>query len=123
MSDHLKHWIGAALLVFTAVFLGIGCLPAEQPDEITYYSRGESDFSTASLPRLSPADLTNMGSAEELEGLPGVGPATAEAILHERQENGLFVYPEDLMAVKGIGEKKLGQIRPMLTFLSDESEE
>lgn len=42
-----------------------------------------------------------------LETVPGIGPKTAQAIIDEREKNGDFFYPEDLKAVKGIGEKKM----------------
>ena len=123
MSDLSKKWIGAGLLVLSFGIIAFGCLPADTPDRITYFSRETASLSLSLLPHLSANDLTNRGNADELAELPGVGPATAEAILYERQKNGLFIYAEDLTAVKGIGEKKLGQIRPMLTFASGESEE
>ncbi len=53
----------------------------------------------------------NTASAEELQTLNGVGPSTAEAIIAEREENGLFATTEDLMRVSGIGEKKFAKIK------------
>jgi competence protein ComEA len=57
--------------------------------------------------------LVNINTAgeEELKTLPGVGPKTAEAILAYRQEHGPFQRPEDLMEIRGIGEKKLARMR------------
>ena len=49
----------------------------------------------------------NDAATEALCALPGVGMAQAEAIIAEREANGRFVFPQDLLAVKGIGEKKL----------------
>ncbi len=49
----------------------------------------------------------NTASADQLEGLPGVGPATAAAILSHRSEHGRFGQVEDLLDVPGIGEAKL----------------
>ena len=48
----------------------------------------------------------NVASAEELEALPGVGEATAAAIIEERERGGPFLSPEDVMRVPGIGQKK-----------------
>ena len=49
----------------------------------------------------------NTATVDELCELRGVGPALAQAIIAEREANGAFVLPEDLLSVKGIGEKKL----------------
>jgi competence protein ComEA len=52
-------------------------------------------------------DNVNTATAQELDTLPGVGPATAEKIIAYRREHGPFQRPEDLLQVSGIGEKKL----------------
>ena len=52
-------------------------------------------------PRLS----VNTADAEQLASLPGIGPAIAERIVCYRDENGLFQTLDDLMNVKGIGER------------------
>jgi len=53
----------------------------------------------------------NTAGAEELDTLPGVGPSTAAAILEFRREHGPFQRVEDLLEVRGIGEKKLAAMR------------
>lgn len=53
----------------------------------------------------------NTASASELENLPGVGPATAQKIVDDREANGPYSAPEDLMRVPGIGEKKFESLR------------
>ena len=82
----------------------------------------ESEISLADIPHLSPADPVNSGSADSLVPLPGIGESTAALILSEREANGIFRYPEDLMSVRGIGPAKLQAILPYLTIDTDESE-
>ena len=53
----------------------------------------------------------NTATAEELQGLPGVGQATAAAIVEERESGGPFTSPEDIMRVSGIGEKKYERMK------------
>lgn len=57
----------------------------------------------------------NTASETELEGLPGVGPVTAAAIIDYRTQNGPFVMVDDLIDVSGIGPSTLEQIRPFAT--------
>ena len=67
----------------------------------------------------APPDGTiriNEADAEELQQLPGIGETTAQAIIDEREAHGPFLYPEDLMAVRGIGESKYEQLRPWLDY-------
>lgn len=61
----------------------------------------------------SGSTLININTAheEELKQLPGVGDATAAAIVKDRQEHGRFTSVDDLMRVSGIGQKKLEKLR------------
>ncbi|MEN8190186.1 MAG: helix-hairpin-helix domain-containing protein [Thermodesulfobacteriota bacterium] len=56
----------------------------------------------------------NFASADLLTTLPGIGPKTAEQIINYRTENGSFSNIEQLIEVKGIGEKKLARIKPFV---------
>ena len=62
-------------------------------------------------------DLVDLNAATlaELETLPGVGPRTAEWIVEYREENGRFTRLEELMNVRGIGEKTFLRLRPLVT--------
>lgn len=68
---------------------------------------GEGTQSTAT----GQAVNINTAGLAELDALPGVGPATAQAIIDDREANGPFTAPEDLMRVSGIGEKKFEKLK------------
>jgi competence protein ComEA len=57
----------------------------------------------------------NRATAAELDGLPGGGPSTAQKIVDDREANGPFSTPEDLMRVPGIGAKKFDALKDMVT--------
>lgn len=57
----------------------------------------------------------NRASVEELQTLPGVGPALAQRMVEWRKAHGRYRTVDDLQAVKGIGKKRLEQLRPLVT--------
>lgn len=65
----------------------------------------------------APAGKVNLNTAtvSQLEELPGIGPALAARIVDHRQKNGAFKSVEDVMAVKGIGEKNFAKIQSYLS--------
>jgi comEA protein len=58
----------------------------------------------------------NTASNQQLQELPGVGPTYAERIVGWREENGSFTSKDQLMEIKGIGEKRLADIKPLITL-------
>lgn len=58
----------------------------------------------------------NSASAEELQKLPGIGPAYASRIVNWRNQYGPFRSKDQLIEIKGIGEKRLERIRPLVTL-------
>lgn len=69
-----------------------------------------------SRPRQGAATLDlNRATVEELEALPGIGPALAERIVALRSEVGRFRAVDELERVPGIGPTMLERLRPMLT--------
>jgi competence protein ComEA len=63
--------------------------------------------------RAATVDL-NSASVGELESLPGIGRRTAERIIEYRQKSGGFKKIEELMNVKGIGEKSFLRLKPLI---------
>jgi competence protein ComEA len=63
---------------------------------------------------VAPVNL-NTASVAQLQTLPGIGKSTAERILEYRQKNGGFKKIEDLMNVRGVGEKSFLKLKPLIT--------
>jgi competence protein ComEA len=57
----------------------------------------------------------NTASLEDLQKLPRIGPKVAQRILDYRKQNGSFKKVEELMKVKGIGEKVYAKLKDMIT--------
>ncbi len=104
----LRTLSAAALVVFTLVVTTSSLVahPAQ-------------DATVRQAPKPAPAEPVvvnlNSASATELEKLPGVGPSTAARIVEYRQKNGAFKKVEDLMNVRGIGEKTFLSLKPLIT--------
>jgi competence protein ComEA len=56
----------------------------------------------------------NVAGAKELDALPGIGPATAAAIVEHRRRNGPFRTLDDLDAVNGIGPARIAALRDLV---------
>jgi comEA protein len=69
----------------------------------------------------SPLNL-NTATLADLQALPGVGAATAKLIIEHRQKNGGFKKVEELMTIKGIGEKSFLKLKPMITVGPERAE-
>jgi competence protein ComEA len=74
----------------------------------------DSRASGVSGPAAAPVNL-NRATSAELDALPGIGPATAAAIIRDREAHGPFTSVDDLTRVRGIGEAKLAQLRDLVT--------
>jgi len=61
----------------------------------------------------------NTASQAELEALPRIGPKVAQRIIDYRAQNGNFKKVEDIMKVKGIGEKIFAQLKELITVGSE----
>ena len=76
---------------------------------------------TSSASSGTPINL-NTATVAQLETLPGIGKSTAERILEYRQKNGGFKKVEDLMNVRGIGEKSFLKMKALITVTTPKSE-
>ena len=90
------------MLVLSAV------LAAAVPLSATAVERQDAPAAKSAALNLNTATL------EQLETLPGVGRRTAERILEYRTKNGGFKKIEELMNVKGIGEKSFLKLKPLV---------
>jgi competence protein ComEA len=75
---------------------------------------------TTPTPPAKTADASkinlNSATAEQFMSLPGIGSATAKLIIEHRTKAGKFNRVEELMNVKGIGEKKFQSIKDLITL-------
>jgi competence ComEA-like helix-hairpin-helix protein len=90
-----RRWLAAALLLaFGAAFLPAAVATTKKPP-----------------PR--PINI-NSANSTELQQVPGIGPATADKILEMRKSYGAFKSVDDLLAIRGIGKKRLDKMRKYL---------
>jgi competence protein ComEA len=87
--------------------------PLADGEQVVVPARGAATASAGSASPAAPLDL-NTASLEQLDGLPGIGPTTAQKILDYRQAHGAFRSLEDLDAVPGIGPSRLAQLKGLV---------
>jgi len=68
-----------------------------------------------SMPGVSPLVNLNTATLDQLETLPGIGPALGQRIIDYREQHGPFRSIEDLLNVSGLGEKRLEDLRSKVT--------
>ena len=131
-SDARVPRLGAARLgvwcVLAAVVLAAGRTPAFSgaPVFVSGDSGCRLDYA-GSAPACDCADLSglqrrlfgwpiplNAARPRDLEALPRIGPARAYAIVADRERRGFFGRVEDLARVRGLGEKTVEILRPLL---------
>lgn len=107
------------MVFLISMVLGLGAAPvdafAKDAAKDTATKSMKSDTSSKKKAAEKPVNI-NTASKEELQMLPGVGPVMADAILKYKKANGKFKSADDLLNVKGIGEKTLKKMKPLLKF-------
>jgi competence protein ComEA len=98
----------AAMAAIPAAAMAQQAAPAAKP-------RAAAKSAKAAAPATTSIVNINTATQAQLESLPGLGAKAAERILEYRQKNGQFKKVEDLMNVKGIGEKSFLKLKPRLT--------
>ena len=79
------------------------------------YSKKDNDFSSLSSSYQSTLVNINKADQQELETIPGVGPATAKNIIEYREKYGGFAAVEEIKNVKRIGDKTFEKLRDHIT--------
>ena len=95
----------AMLVLVSMVFLGVGSSPTS----------GLAAPAAPAAPAADDATLRvnlNTATSEELTALPRIGDTVAARIVAYRKKNGSFTKVEELMNVKGIGEKTFLRLQP-----------
>jgi competence protein ComEA len=100
-----------------AVFVSLCALTA-QPGS------AQTPSATHAAPKSTPVGMVNLNTATvaDLEGLPGIGAKTAARIIEYRQKNGPFKKVEELMNVRGVGEKNFLKLKPQITVAAPRAE-
>ena len=93
-------------------FVVVACLLCALPAAA---AQAKSTTRAAAKPASTAIVNLNTASATDLEELPGIGAKTAARIVEYRQKNGPFKKIEELMNVRGVGEKNFLKLKPQIT--------
>ena len=121
MSDSRRKTAGCLMLLVCILLCALPALIGPDSPDFRFRSRGarHRPVQPYAAEKNGPV-MMNEAESEMLLILPGVGETVASMIVSEREENGPFYYPEDLESVRGIGQKKLAGIRPMIDMTMHE---
>ena len=110
MAHRVPRLADLDMRIVPIIFLAAIALPAAAQQKSS--TPAASAKASAPTPE-SPLNI-NTATQAQFEALPGLGAKVAERIIEYRQKNGNFKKVEDLMNVKGIGEKSFLKLKPLL---------
>lgn len=119
-----KNVLFIAALVIAVILVGYNVFLVPRGDALEVNAGENSELKSSESEESSFEESEdkiiniNTADAEELETLPGIGPATAAKIIEYREKVGIIRSVDELLNVSGIGEKKLEAIREIIK-LSD----
>ncbi len=105
----------AAFLVFTVGYF-LGGRGGDEPYTVDTQTIWTGEVGDGVPVTAKPESVNiNTATAEQLQALPGIGQVRAQEIVSNRETNGPFRIPEDIMRVSGIGEGTLNEILEYIT--------
>ena len=104
-------WVCMGLIVFLQAMPAISSLRRDPPAIIAHT---DDSYTPVSREKKDAFLDINHAPAEDFLELPGIGPVYSQAIVAYREQVSRFYFLEDIMNVKGIGEKRFDAIRPFL---------
>jgi len=117
MKKKARFWVLIASALLIGACAALVWRETVPSDRFAVYGRNEAPATLSPAPAAT-LDVEkgriniNRAAEEELQDLPGVGPALAGRIIAYRDEHGPFTAPEDLLEISGIGEKVLEGLLP-----------
>ncbi len=101
--------------------IAVALLATAQPPAASAAQQKSGPRATAK-PAVTGAINLNTASATEIEALPGIGAKIAARIVEYRQKNGPFKKIEELMNVRGVGEKNFLKLKGQITVAAAKAE-